>query len=56
MSPENLHKILEPYLAATALLAAILGIAALLLKRHGDRARDRDRAEKRAEDRRPGLF
>jgi len=54
MSPDSLHKILEPYLAATALLAAVLVVACLLLKRHGDKARRRaslaqDRASRRAE-------
>ena len=42
MSPDNIHKILEPYLAASALLVLVLAITALLLKRDGDKARRED--------------
>jgi hypothetical protein len=50
VSADNLHKILEPYLAATAVLIVVLGIAMALLKRHGDRTRrDNSAAERGAE-------
>jgi hypothetical protein len=56
MSADSLHKILEPYLAAIALLTLVLCATAILLKRHGDHARRASEAEKREEDRRETLF
>ena len=37
MSPDDLHKILIPYLWAAGLLALVLAVTAWLLKRHGAR-------------------
>jgi hypothetical protein len=46
MNSESLHKILEPYLWASALMVAILLITVYLLKRDGEKQRE-------AEARRP---
>ena len=43
MTPDDVHKILVPYLWAAGLLIAILVIGALLAKRDGDREKDEER-------------
>ena len=37
MDPDSIHKILVPYLEASALLVMVLLIAAFFMKRDGDR-------------------
>jgi hypothetical protein len=56
MSADNLHKILEPYLAATVLLILVLCATAVLLVWHGRQASRRGPAAKREEERQGGLF
>jgi len=42
MSAEDFHKILEPYLWSAALVIVILAATAVLLRRHGRKARAAD--------------
>ena len=42
MSPESLHKILEPLLLATAISVVLFAIATVLLWRDGKRAKAQD--------------
>jgi hypothetical protein len=46
MSPESVHKILEPLLLAAALACAAFALAGLLLWRDGRRVKTREAAER----------